>query len=65
VDELASEALRDSLREQEWQRLVDRGLENGRKSGIREDLVVDVVHDWRNEQIRSDHEFLTTNFCFI
>jgi len=50
VDELASEALRDSLREQEWQRLVDRGLENGRKSGIREDQVVDVVHDWRNEQ---------------
>ena len=32
------------------QRLVDRGLENGRKSGIPEDQVVDVVHDWRNEQ---------------
>jgi hypothetical protein len=30
VDEFASEALRDGLREQKWERLIDRGLENGR-----------------------------------
>jgi hypothetical protein len=49
VEEFASEVLSEGLREQKWQALVARGAEFGRKSGIREDEVVDVIHQWRNE----------------
>jgi hypothetical protein len=49
VEEVACETLSDGLRDDRWQRLVAFGLENGRKSGIGEDQVVDIIHDWRNE----------------
>jgi hypothetical protein len=49
VDEVACQALTDGLHDDRWHRLVAFGLENGRKSGFREDQVVDIIHEWRAE----------------
>jgi hypothetical protein len=47
VDEIADDTLRDSLKEKSWQELLAKGSDYGRKSGIKEEDVVDVVHETR------------------
>jgi len=52
LDELAAETLREGLKERAWQVLPAYGRERGRESGIREDQIVDVIHEWRKERGR-------------
>jgi hypothetical protein len=52
VDELAEEALRQSLEGRKWRELLAYGHERGARSGFTEERSADVVHDWREEQRR-------------
>lgn len=47
VDELAEDALRDSLAESEWRELLDYGLTRGAASGYSEAVVPLIVKEWR------------------
>jgi hypothetical protein len=49
VDQIAEETLRAGLKGKSWMELLAKGSEYGRKSGISEDDVVNVVHESRNE----------------
>ena len=50
VDDLAEEALRKGLEDQQWQDLLAYGMENGRASGYTEEDVPRIVKEWRREQ---------------
>lgn len=49
ADELAAEAVRESLRDRSWEALLARGRKYGEAAGISGDRVPDVVREWRNE----------------
>jgi hypothetical protein len=49
-DELAGDAVRAFLRERRWQDLFAYGQQKGAESGIREEDVPEIVHEWRREQ---------------
>ena len=49
VDQIAEETLRAGLKGKSWTELLAKGSEYGRKSGMSEDDVVNVVHESRNE----------------
>jgi hypothetical protein len=55
VDEVADERLLASLRKQErdrlWTEVTEHGRQRGAASGITEDQVVDVVHDYRKRHL--------------
>ncbi len=52
VDEVAEEAISDSLAEKSWQALLARGRNYGEASGVPEEQVPDTVQEWRNDQRR-------------
>ncbi|HEX3685462.1 MAG TPA: hypothetical protein VHU83_23210 [Bryobacteraceae bacterium] len=56
LEEVAGEAIMRGLsadRDAEWRELIAFGHEQGKKSGIREEDVPELVHDWRQENARA------------
>jgi predicted transcriptional regulator len=51
-DELAGEAVQAFLRKRRWQDLLTYGEQKGAESGILEEDVAEVIHEWRREQSR-------------
>jgi hypothetical protein len=51
-DELAGEAVQAFLLKRRWQDLLTYAEHKGAESGILEEDVADVVHEWRREQSR-------------
>jgi len=49
-DELADEAVRAFLHKQRWQNLLAYGEQKGAESGIHEEDVPEIVHQWRREK---------------
>jgi metal-responsive CopG/Arc/MetJ family transcriptional regulator len=49
-DELADEAVRAFLRKRRWQELLTYGEQKGAESGIVEEDVPEMMHQWRGEK---------------
>jgi metal-responsive CopG/Arc/MetJ family transcriptional regulator len=49
-DELVDEVVRAFLRKRRWQDLLSYGEQKGAESGILEEDVPEIIHQWRREQ---------------